>query len=178
MQNQASVVLGTWDLGWLSHKDSDGVIISPWEVFSLLSFFPVLCLDHPRAMHLALEGTRGQAAGSPNFASFESSSQKNGEFDLITPSGGTGGMGDLIFRLMDTCCRAAVVVWTDVWAFKKLQLISDRLWSEEMTLPLNMSGYMVKDKIVFVIVCDGALVVEGCNYPVSAGEEPACLLDV
>ena len=118
-------------LGWLSRKDLDRVIISPWEVFSLFSFFPVLHLDHPRAVHLVLEGTCGRAAGNPNFASFKSSSQKNGEFDLIAPSGGTGGMGDLMFGLMDTCCRVAVGIWTDVWAFKKLCLISDQLWSEE-----------------------------------------------
>ena len=70
-----------------------------------------------------MEGARGRAAGSPNFASFESSSRKIGKFDLITLSGGTGGMGEVMFGLMDTCCRAAVGVWTDVWAFKKLQLI-------------------------------------------------------
>ena len=31
-------------------------MIGPWEVFSLLSFFPVLSLDHTRALHLTLEG--------------------------------------------------------------------------------------------------------------------------
>ena len=48
---------------------------------------------------------------------------ENGKFDLIALSGGTGGMGEVMFGLMDTCCRAAVGMWTDVWAFKKLRLI-------------------------------------------------------
>ena len=47
-----------------------------------------------------------------------------------------------------------------------------------MTLPLNVSGDMVKGEIVFATVCDEALLVEGRNYSVSAGEESACLLDV
>lgn len=100
-------------------------MIGPWEVFSLLSFFPVLSLDHARVLHLALEGSQG--VGSPNFASFESSSCK---LDFIAPGEGTGRMGGLVFGLMGTCCRVAVGVWTGAWAFKILRLILGQLWSD------------------------------------------------
>ena len=49
---------------------------------------------------------------------------------------------------------------------------------KKITLPLNVSGDMVKGEIVFATICNEALLVEGRNYSVSAGEESACLLDV
>ena len=61
-------------------------------------------LDHPKAVRLALDGTRGRAAETLNLTSFESSCM-NGEYavDLSAPSEGTGGIGDSMFGLMDTC---------------------------------------------------------------------------
>lgn len=55
-------------------------------------------------MRLALDGTRGRAAETLNLTSFESSCM-NGEYavDLSAPSEGTGGIGDSMFGLMDTC---------------------------------------------------------------------------
>ena len=52
-------------LGRLSLRDSEGVMIRPWEIlFSLLSFFPVLRLDQ---LFLVVEATRGRAvAERPN----------------------------------------------------------------------------------------------------------------
>jgi len=70
-------------LGRLSLRDSEGVMIRPWEIlFSLLSFFPVLRLDQ---LFLVVEATRGRAvAERPNvFITFGSSSpDTNGESDF------------------------------------------------------------------------------------------------
>src|SRR5882672_2331683 len=88
-------------LGRLSLRDSDGVIISPWEIlFSLLTFFPVPRLDQPEGVFLEVEGTLGRAvAERPNvFVTFGSSSETNGDSDLRPSITG----GDWMFGWIET----------------------------------------------------------------------------
>jgi hypothetical protein len=98
-------VVRPFGLGRLSLRDSDGVVISPWETLFSLSFFPVLRFDQPRDVRLAIEGTLGRVGGTPNVFTFESSSSgMNGEPDL-RPSRTEAGV---IFGLIETCWRAGV----------------------------------------------------------------------